>query len=78
MTIYEERFYMEFSKLVNVMSDMAQDLKEIKQHLIPLSIKDTTNASYTYGEICRMKDEFEKTQSWLQECSRHFEERNDK
>lgn len=79
MTMYEERFYMEFSQLVKVMKGIAADIQEIKQHMIPLAIKDTkTTNSYTYGEILKMKEEFEKTQDWLQESMRTKEERNDK
>lgn len=84
MSNYEERFYIEFSQLVKTMKEISSDLKEIKNQLSPCTIPSKTESSnlntssYTYGEICKMKEDFEKTQEWLQQCSRHTEERNDK
>ena len=79
MTRYEEQFYMEFTQLVKAMKDIARDIHEIKNHLVPAQIQTEIptqpSPSFTYGEICKMKEDFEEIKQWT---DRGDKERNDK
>lgn len=83
MTRHEEQFYHEFSQLVKTMKEISQDIREIKKQIVPQPmdlpvIKGEIKSSiFTYGEICKMKEEFEKALEFTN-TQRIGEERNDK
>ena len=85
MTRYEEQFYYDFKQLVNTMKEILQELKEIKVEMTPHSQVrvdqeakfSSTPHCFTYGEICMMKEEYEKARDMFN-TQRTGEERNDK
>lgn len=84
MTRYEEQFYNEFSQLVKTMKEIASDIKEIKDYYVPkirreevITSENLNSPCYTYGEICKMKEEYEKARDTFN-TQRTGEERNDK
>ena len=83
MTRYEEQFFHEFSQLVKTMKEISNNIKDIRDYYVPKTRicdnpKDTiTPSTYTYGEICKMKEDFEKALEFTN-TQRFGEERNDK
>lgn len=83
MTRYEEQFYREFSQLVSTMKEISKDIREIKNQVVPqpihqpVMVGEIKSGSFTYGEICKMKEDFEKALEFTH-TQRFGEERNDK
>lgn len=91
MTRYEEQFYYDFKQLVNTMKEISKDLKEVSKELKEIKVEMTPHSQvnvkesevefnssvYTYGEICKMKEEYEKARDTFN-TQRTGEERNDK
>lgn len=78
MTRYEVEFYENIATLTKAMQDISKDIHAIREHLVPSKEKTEDNSqqfvSYTYGEICKMKEDFEKCMEYVKRCE---EFRND-
>ena len=91
MTRYEEQFYWDFKQFVSIMKEISKDLKEVSKELKEIKVEMTphsqvnaeenkaefNSSTYTYGEVCKMKEEFEKAREFAN-TQRIGEERNDK
>lgn len=78
MTRYEVEFCENVAKLTKAMQDISKDIHAIREHLVPSKEKTEDNSqqsqSLTYGEICKMKEDFDECRDMLK---RTEEFRND-
>lgn len=84
MTRYEEQFYREFSQLVSSIKEISNNIKDIRDYYVPkikreeiIEVCKNTPNTFTYGDICKMKEDFEKALEFTN-TQRIGEERNDK
>ena len=80
MMKYEVDFSENIKQLTKAMQDISKDIHAIREHLVPIPIKEEEVIQepiqgFTYGEVCKMKEEFDECRDMLK---RTEEFRNDR